>query len=200
MSDLSLIGSNFIVHYARGKPFLSITSLAPDLREKTLDLLNEETAWGLRRFSDSQYITRRLEVELHLRSHLIGRGGNPILKHPIYFFLGRHLRFEEHPLNRRYEIMLSEIPKDSITFTYGDTMLSYFSDYRRLSGEKYQNPLCNEIFLLDELDDLLRSSHYPKIDPLHNEVFWEIRLLTGNNLISILVFFQAFISANKNSF
>lgn len=158
-----------IVHYARGAPFLSITSLGPDLRAKTLSQLDEQSAWGLNRFTDTEYVPRRLEVERHLRNQLIDRGGKPILEYPIYFFLGRHHQFEKHPMNRRHEISLRDLSRDSITFTYGDTMLSFFSDYRRISGEQYQNSLCSEVFLLDELDDLFSDSRYPKDRPLHVE-------------------------------
>lgn len=183
MTEASPTIPDFIVHYARGAPFLSVTSLEPDLRAKTLSQLSEQSAWGLNRFSDTEYLDRRLEVERHLRNQFIERGGKPVIEHPIYFFLGRHHQFEKHPLNRRYEIALVDVPRDSITFTYGDTMLSFFSDYRRLSGESYQNPLCNKIFLLDELGDLFSDSHYPKDDPLYIE--GQLWLLPSKDIVRV---------------
>ena len=179
MNQMFLVKPDFIVHYSRGEPFRSITSLSTDLREKTIADLTEKTAWGLNRFSNSEYLVRRLEVERSLRNDFIKRGGQPEIEHPIYFFLGRHSGFEAHPLNKRYEISLKDIPKALITFTYGDTMLSFFDDYRTLSGEKYQNSLCNKIFLMDELGELLSHVEYPKADPLYIEAQLWMKPLSG---------------------
>jgi hypothetical protein len=59
MTETSPTIPDFIVHYARGTPFLSITSLEPDLRAKTLSQLSEQSAWGINRFSDTEYLARR---------------------------------------------------------------------------------------------------------------------------------------------
>ncbi|MGE3757158.1 MAG: hypothetical protein AB7H97_05345 [Pseudobdellovibrionaceae bacterium] len=178
---------SFIAHYSRGEPFRTITSLPHDLRSSAISNFTETTAWGLNRFSDPEYLVRRLEVEKHIRNQFIEKGGNPDLNHPIYFFLGPHRGFEQHPLNKRYEIHLEDLCKDSITFTYGDTMLSFFDDYRKLSGEKYQNSLCNRIFLLDELDDLFSHADYPENEPLYVEAqLWTVpKIVRGEAIKSI---------------
>ena len=160
---------NHIVHYSRGEPFCSITSVSPNQVERVINGLNEKNAWGINRFSNSVYYKQRLEVEKAMRSKFIEKGGAPILSHPIYFFLGRNNRFEEHPLNIGYVIDLSDIDMSSISFSYGDTMLSFNEDNRNLSGEQYENSLCDKLFSFDELNDLFDDKLFPTQQTLHVE-------------------------------
>lgn len=165
---------NFIIHYSRGRPFQSITNSSSEERDKIIKSLNEESAWGLNRFQDSKYLEKRITTENRLRNAFVERGGKTEICRPIYFFLGHNLNFEKHPENRAYRIDLSKIPKDIISFTYGDSLLSFDDEYRNLSGEKYRNSLCAKIFLLNDLDELFSSDQYPDTDPLHIEVqFWD---------------------------
>lgn len=87
---------NFIVHYSRGEPFRSITSLSHHDLDSALKKMTEANAWGLARFSDPQYLSQRYQTEDILKNRFIKIGGKPVLENPIYFFLGRHQRFEEH--------------------------------------------------------------------------------------------------------
>jgi hypothetical protein len=138
---------NFIVHYNRGEPFRSITSLAPDSVDEVLKKL--------------------------LRDQFIKIGGKPILKNPIYFFLGRHSRFEEHDRNLGYMlgymVSLGDIDPHAISFSYGDSMFCFNEENRLAAGEKYQNPLCEELYLLEGLPGLFTHPKFPKTEPLHIE-------------------------------
>ena len=156
----------FIVHYSRGEPFLSITSLPKNNLSQTIQKLTEANAWGLNRFSDPHYLNQRIETESLVRNSFIAKGGEPQLIQPIYFFLGRNNRFEEHQLNKGYSIELQKISFKSISFTYGDSMLAFNEMNRTLSGIKYQNPLCTKVYLLEELDSIFSSPHFPHDDPL----------------------------------
>lgn len=158
-----------IVHYSRSQPFRSITSYPPQDWPKVVHSLTESNAWGLSRFSDPNYLQRRTEVESIIRNKFKAKGGQPQLKHPVYCFLGRHERWEEHKLNKGYSINLQDIAVDVITFTYGDSLLAFNNDYRTLSGEKYRNSLCGKVFLLDELESLFTCAEYPTNDPLKIE-------------------------------
>src|SRR6185437_3233209 len=93
---------SFLVHYNRGEPFRSLTAVPNEKLTTILCALNETNSWGLNRFSDPDYLIRRKQVEAKIRQEFIMKGGNPILDNPIYFFLGRNNRFEEHPLNQGY--------------------------------------------------------------------------------------------------
>ncbi|MBX3033557.1 MAG: hypothetical protein KF865_06490 [Bdellovibrionaceae bacterium] len=160
---------DFIVHYSRGEPFRSITSVCPTDLNQVIENLNESNAWGLARFSDRQYLSQRHDIEAKLRKRFIEIGGQPVLRNPIYFFPGRHTRFEEHERNSGYLIYLRDVDPRSISFTYGDSMFSFNEENRRLAGEKYLNPLCEELFSLESLPQLFTNRKFPKADPLHIE-------------------------------
>jgi hypothetical protein len=150
-----------IVHYNRAKPFRSITSTPLDQFSSVASLLNETNSWGLNRFKDQTYFQQRLEVEARLHQMFAARGGRPMLRHPIYFFLGRNPHFEEHPLNVGYAIDLSHLDRTQVSFSYGDTMFSMDEENRKVAGKLYENPLCNQLFVLDELEELFASPLFP---------------------------------------
>jgi hypothetical protein len=160
---------DYITHYSRGEPFLSITSIDREKWPETIAKLSESNAWGLNRFSDLKYLEDRLKVEKIIREEFISKGGKPELEHPIYFFLGSNVRFEEHKLNKKYKMDLKDIPHDAISFTYGDSMLAYIEENRTQSGEKYQNPLCKKVFCIGDLEGLFSHIDFPKNDPLSIE-------------------------------
>lgn len=145
---------DFITHYNRGKPFRSISNVYDKGLPTVLAQLNETNSWGLNRFSDPEYLIKRIEVEKRLRSEFISKGGNPTLKYPIYFFLGRNSDFEKHEGNKPYMIKLTDLPIDSVSFTYGDSLLAFDNYYRSQSGLKYQNPLCGQLFKIDEFSKI----------------------------------------------
>lgn len=161
---------NFITHYSRGKPFQSLSSLGQSNWAEVITTLNETNAWGLSRFRDPDYLPTRIQTEKIIRRKFQEMGGKPILEHPIYFFLGRNLRFEQHSLNRAYIFSLKDIPTDLISFTYGDSLLAFDQKNRSLSGKKYQNSLCENIFRFENIEDLFSHSDFPKVEPLHIEV------------------------------
>lgn len=151
---------DFITHYSRGEPFRSITKVPTEKLVETLADLDETTAWGLSRFSDPEYLTRRLTVEQKIRDEFIAKGGKPVLKHPIYFFLGRNAEFEKHERNKGYRVRLRDLSKDCVSFTYGDSMFSFNEDYRRLKGEGYQSELCSKVFKFGDLPRVISHSDY----------------------------------------
>lgn len=159
----------FVIHYSRSEPFRSMTSVPSDKWPQTVKELDETNAWGVARFSDPEYLVRRLEIERRVRNEFIQKGGKPGLENPIYFFLGRQDRFEKHERNMGYMIYLDDISADLISFTYGDSLLSFDEDYRTQSGEKYQNPLCGKVYRLDELEYLFSHVQFPENAPLSIE-------------------------------
>lgn len=171
-----------IVHYNRAKPFRSISAIPNSERRTAIESLTETNSWGLGRFKDPNYMSQRLEVESRMRDEFIRRGGTPTLSHPIYFFLGRNIRFEEHPLNIAYAIEISLLDRKQISFSYGDTMLSFDEVNRKLSGDRYSHPLCGRLFMLEELDDLMKDDVFATPSPLAIEAhLWicpEDRLVT----------------------
>jgi hypothetical protein len=166
---------NHIVHYSRAEPFRSIIDVPFDQLDAVIQILNERNSWGLNRFTNQNYFKQRLEVENIVRTKFIEMGGEPILSHPIYFFLGRNQRFEEHPLNIGYVIDLLHLHRNLVSFSYGDTMLSFNEENRKLAGEQYFNPLCAKLFMLDELEDLFENKFFPTQSALAVEAHLWVR-------------------------
>ena len=160
---------NFVVHYSRGEPFRTLSGSPRARWASIVEALDDSNAWGLSRFSDPKYLNDRLLVEERLRERFIAKGGTPTLAHPIYFFLGRNSRFEEHKANIGYRIDLSDISPGSISFTYGDSMLSFVADNRKKSGPEYSSPLCETVYERNELESLLMHRDFPKESPLSIE-------------------------------
>lgn len=152
---------SFIVHYNRGEPFRSITSFPQDQWQSIIEKLNSTNAWGLNRFADPQYLKQRVLAEAEVRKAFIAKGGKPELEQPIYFFLGSNKRFEEHKLNKGYKINLDDLESEQVSFTYGDSMLAFIKENRDQSCPHYKNPLCGEVYTLEELDSIYSSIHFP---------------------------------------
>jgi hypothetical protein len=161
---------DFIVHYSRSEPFRSMSSVLSNQWAAVIKDLSDTNVWGIKRFSDPDYLPRRLEVEKRIRSEFIEKGGKPMLQHPLYFFLGRHIGFEKHLQNNGYIINLKNILSESISFTYGDSLLAYNEDYRSQSGEKYKNSLCCQVFKMEGLESLFSHIDFQKGEPLSIEV------------------------------
>lgn len=149
---------NFIVHYSRGEPFRSITEVSQEKLPGVLNQLNESNSWGLSRFSDPEYLHRRIQVEQTIRNAFIAKGGGPELNHPIYFFLGNNAEFEKHKGNVGYRIDLNDVPENAVSFTYGDSMFSLCANYRQKLGDEYQSHLCSQIYRSDELESLFSAA------------------------------------------
>lgn len=148
---------DFIVHYNRGEPFRSISEVSQENLQSVLSQLNENNSWGLNRFLDPDYLPRRLKVEQKIRRELIIKGGRPELEFPIYFFLGRNNRFEEHKSNIGYRINLEKVLPQTVSFTYGDSMFSLCENDRQKWGDEYQSHLCSQIYRLADLKNLFSS-------------------------------------------
>ena len=145
---------DFIVHYNRSEPFRSMSEVSQTNLPTVLSQLNESNSWGLNRFSDPEYLPTRLAVEQKIRRDFINKGGKPELDYPIYFFLGNNARFEEHKSNVGYRINLSDVPQDSVSFTYGDSLFSLCEDNRQKLGHEYLSEHCSQVYRLDELKAL----------------------------------------------
>lgn len=175
---------NFIVHYSRSEPFRSITSAPHDQRQMIIEKLNSANAWGLNRFTDLSYLQERVQAETKLRSALIAKGGKPELEQPIYFFLGRNKRFEEQKLNKGYKINLSHLLSKPLSFTYGDSMLALIEENRTQSGIRYNNPLCKNVYRLDELAELYSRVHFSEVPSLAIEA--QLWIMPSKDSIEIL--------------
>lgn len=160
---------NYLIHYNRAEPFLSLSATTAESRHQILHQLNENNAWGLARFKDPEYLPRRESIEQKMRADFIKKGGRPTLQNPIYSFLGRNLDFERDHRNIAYKIDLHSIPIETVSFTYGDSMFCFNEDYRHKKGQGYLSELCSQIYLHSELHQIFSNDDFKKESRLHIE-------------------------------
>lgn len=157
-----------LYHYyekSRG-PFLSISELSFDEFTKLMnDLATQKTPEN--RFDESWkrdfYIQFRPYVERTIRNRFIEKGGKPVTDAPRYFTLGPatwFLDWYEEP--RFLDIALAEIPSDSISFTFPDSMMSYLiAEDRYEPFAKYKMPYHGEVYRLEEVEQLVKEYGMP---------------------------------------
>ena len=81
-------------------------------------------------------------------------------------------------MNKGYKINLEDLESEQVSFTYGDSMLAFIKENRDQSGPQYKNPLCEEIFRLEELDSIYSSIHFPDVNQLSIEAqLWTMPLI-----------------------
>ncbi len=103
----------------------------------------DTTAFG--RFADFvNYYPRRLETDQMLYERFIELGGNPKEEHPLSFVLGESNYLKEWFGNGTVtKLSLANIPADSISFVYGDSMstLARTGDFEMITKEMLEERL-----------------------------------------------------------
>jgi hypothetical protein len=153
---------NFLTHYylPDRQPFLSLSDLKNQELKKVLEDLRLKTKKGeSKRIFADWYVEDRKKTETFLRNGFIKKGGNIQRKNPIYFVLGRSEAYKAMiPEMLELELLLERIPKDSISFTYPDSMASLELE----SDLAYNKPYHGQVFTFNELFDLIGQYGYPK--------------------------------------
>lgn len=160
----------FATHYYLPEigPFRSLSEL-PDGPEDPvfLDLLaRHQHNPGYRRRYGRNYIGVRREVEARLRELFVARGGKPRRRHPFYLVLGESPWFRDlNADHQELRIPLSELDPEVTSLTYPDSFIALTRD---------DKPYYNQVFLLDEIGDLVTRFGVPDNDQLAPyERYWE---------------------------
>lgn len=69
-------------------------------------------------------------------------------------------------MNKGYKINLDDLESEQVSCTYGDSMLAFIKENRDQSGPQYKNPLCEEVYTLEELGSVYSSIHFPEENQL----------------------------------
>ena len=156
---MSVALPDFLTHYARGRPFLSVTSAGPAAWAAVVAQLDDANVWGRARFADPHYLPRRHRVEAELRAELLGRGGRPVLDHPIYCHLGRSAVWErdQRPGMCGRLLPLARLPLAAISFTVGDSLVCRDPSYRQEAAALGRGDMLRsgEMVFFDELAALV---------------------------------------------
>ena len=144
---------DIVTHYARGEPFRSVTAQGPDHWAEVVAALHEGNAWGLARFADPHYLSRRWAVEARLHAALLARGGAPQIAQPHYAFFGTHAGWKR-PGTRAYSLDIASIPAGCISVTVGDSLLSWDPDYRELveARDGPMHPMAGQLLFPHEVN------------------------------------------------
>lgn len=182
-----------LFHYYEGsrQPFLSISELQDSKFALLMDEFSELNLPESRfdeKWKRDFYLFFRPYTEQKIRERFIAKGGKPDLIAPRYTTLGPVTWF-----NRWYqepkviEIPLTNIPTESISFTYPDSMMSMLiAEDRHAPFAKFKQPYHGEVFRLEELQELISEYGFPdENDPKNLEYgnriieaqIWDLSLL-----------------------
>ena len=155
----------FVTHYARGEPFRSVTAAGPAGWARVVAALTEDKVWGLQRYQDPEYLPRRAAVEAAMHEALLRAGGAPRIRHPHYGFLGRRPSWER-PGTRAHDVAIADIPAGTVSFTVGDSLLTWDAEYRAMLEERDGplHPLTGSLLGLGALN--------PELAPLVEVQLW----------------------------
>ena len=128
-----------LIHiYQRGTPpFRSLSALSDTEALARMRALYVEGAVFWERFKEpAGYWQARKEVEAWLRRDFIAKGGQPRSEYPIYMVWGRSKWMQTMDPGTRsttveVQVPLSAFRENAVSFTYPDSMVSYFLDQQR---------------------------------------------------------------------
>jgi hypothetical protein len=136
-------------------PFRNICTLEYDEAERILEAIRRT---GNRKYKPN-YLQRRISTEEWLYAERTRKLGKPPLAHPIYFFLGEfHWTDPARPLSIR--IPLIEFSRQTITFTYPDSMTS-LPLATLIEHQKDRKPYHGQVFTLDEIENVVSEYGIP---------------------------------------
>ena len=118
-----------LTHYFKPgrEPFRTLSDLPLDTAVRLAKSLNEDRAIAASRFEDAEkYVKLRHTTEQRLRSDCKKLGMHRRRRNPVYFVLGRSMSFIERYEKRLcwVQVELDALPRDSVSFTYGDSMVN----------------------------------------------------------------------------
>lgn len=189
---------SFLTHYHLQdvRPFKSISDLSYDEWAEVCKEL------ATRRETDSTYNRRfglkyrevRLEAEQILREKFIAKGGEISRQNPHYFCLGISNWWKNFCNHSEVRLPLDNIDPKTISFTYPDSFTS-MGILGRFGIEHEKKPYHGEVYLLDELEDVIREFGMPADPEMANfseyhkgdlEIYVEAQLWTDEPISSYL--------------
>jgi hypothetical protein len=151
-----MIVPGFLSHYYENSagPFSNLSMLPLEQAEQIL----EEIRRNGKRFASqrsSDYMRKRLELEIKIRCLFEEKGGKPKLAQPHYMILGICPWLEGWYVNgQELQIKLALIPKDCVSFTYGDS----FPAMNYNDGKPYRG----QVYIESELEEIIKRYGLPQ--------------------------------------
>jgi hypothetical protein len=148
-----------LTHYyhQNDRPFQSLSALTDRAALTVVANLQHRQGLVYRRFKDPEhYLQLRRETERWLRTEFIKKGGKPVANYPQYFTVGRAVWIESgyNGNFERIQIPLTAFNAEQISFTYPDSMVSYWLQSRS-DREYYQPEYHGRVFSIDEITEII---------------------------------------------
>jgi hypothetical protein len=145
---------DFVCHYydASTGPFLNLSDLPLEEAERILDRIRRAGA-GFASKRSLDYLRIRRELEDQVRTLFVEKGGKPCRERPHY--MSCPWVKDWYREGRELRIPLARFDSEIVSFTYGDTFPAMrFRDERPYRGQ---------VYVLDELPDLIQSHGLPQM-------------------------------------
>ncbi|WP_378187074.1 hypothetical protein ACE939_01840 [Aquimarina sp. W85] len=162
-----MIIPKFLFHYYEldNGPFRNITEYGYEKAEKIQNQISK--GWNSKR--PENYIELRLALERRIKEQVISKGGKPNRNDPFYFTLGECKWVKSWYANPGViKIPLADFKHEHISFTYPDSMVS-FQLYDEPKLATYRKDCNGHVFLLDEMNDLIKNYGVPSNEKCNAE-------------------------------
>jgi ribosomal protein L21E len=162
-----------LTHYYHedDRPFQTLSSLSDEAALKIISSFKERTGAVYQRFRNPlEYLSQRRETENWIRDEFVKQGGQPLTKYPQYFTIGQAVWIEDgyNGKNKIIQIPLSAFHADRISFTYPDSMISYWlknqaidTNYIQSNGF-YHPEYHGKVFRLTAIYEVIRLFGIPE--------------------------------------
>jgi hypothetical protein len=151
-------------YYRDDSPFQSLSSLAEEEALRIIANLQGRNGDVYRRFYDPEkYLRQRKETESWVRNEFIRKGGEPISTYPQYFVVEQSVWIEEgyNGQSRIVQFPLSAFSPKHVSFTYPDSMLSYW--LKGQTDKAFHHPEYHgQVFASSEMDRIIDKFGIPQ--------------------------------------
>lgn len=151
----------FVTHYylADRKPFLSISVLSGEKLESVLkDLRGKNERGESHRWIAPWYVQERKKTEDFLRTEFLKKGGKAERQYPLYFILGKNEGLKNISKQNEVRILLDDLPKNVISFTYPDSMATFVLK----DDPPYYLPYHGKVFTYEEIVEVIKEYGFPE--------------------------------------
>jgi hypothetical protein len=155
-----------LTHYYHksDRPFQTLSSSSDAKALSIIASLQARTGGVYRRFDNpTEYLNRRRETERWLRDEFIKKGGKPTTKYPQYFVVDLSAWIEEgyNGQSKAVQISISTFDPDRISFTYPDSMISYWLN-SQTERDFYHPEYHGKVFRLGEIQAIIDRFGIPQ--------------------------------------
>ena len=163
-----------LTHYyhENDRPFQTLSSLSDEAALNVISSFQERTGAVYQRFSNPvEYLRQRRVTENWIRDEFIQKGGQPIVKYPQYFVVDRAAWIEDgyNGKSKTVQLSISTFHPDRISFTYPDSMISYWLKDRHFGAASpddlsvfYHPEYHGKVFRLHEINDIIKQFGIPE--------------------------------------